>query len=105
MPFNEYKFFFFVSLEILLALEDQSWKTLAVYKLLEKIVGSVQIFIGSIIHQTTGIGMHVCNHSTSTIERENLDLKNSDIFIGHIIRLIYYQTILHVVNASSSKFY
>lgn len=66
-----------------------------------------QIFIGLATHQSTGIGMHVFTHLIPTIERENVDLQDPYISIwneqlltsiGKIVRYLYDQTILHVVN-------
>ena len=102
-------------------LNDESWKTLTKNDLLKNliplrfddgdIVPSGQIFIGLATHQTTGIGMHIFSHLIPTIERENIDLQDPYISIwneqllrsmGSIIRLIYDQTIVHVVNNNSS---
>ncbi len=72
-----------------------------------QIFPSGQIFIGLATHQSTGIGMHVFTHLIPTIERENIDLQDPYISIwneqllvsiGKIVRFIYDQTILHLVN-------
>ncbi|CAF0737424.1 unnamed protein product [Adineta steineri] len=76
----------------------------------EKFSPSGQIFIGLGTHQTTGIGMHIYSHLIPTIERENLDLQDPYISIwneqllksiGNIIRFIYDQTIINIVNNHS----
>lgn len=101
-------------------LDDQSWKTLTKNDLLKSlipvrfddgdIVPSGQIFIGLATQQTTGVGMHIFSHLIPTIERENIDLQDPYISIwneqllrsmGSIIRLLYDQTIVHVVNNNS----
>lgn len=66
-----------------------------------------QIFIGLATHQSTGIGMHLFTHLIPTIERENIDLQDPYIAIwneqiltsiGIIVRFIYDQTILFLIN-------
>jgi len=73
----------------------------------DEIIPSGQIFIGLVTHQTTGIGMHIFSHLIPTIERENIDLQDPYISIwneqllisiGKIIRFIYDQTIVEVIN-------
>ncbi|CAF4112088.1 unnamed protein product [Rotaria sp. Silwood2] len=102
-------------------LQEQQWKSLTnnnlnnqILKELiplkfhdQEILPSGQIFIGSATHQTTGIGMHLFTHFIPTVERENIDLQDPYISIwneqllisvGKIIRCIYDQSILDVVN-------
>ncbi|CAF4300671.1 unnamed protein product [Rotaria sp. Silwood2] len=75
-----------------------------------EIIPSGQIFIGLATHQSTGIGMHVFSHLMPTIERENVDLQDPYISIwneqlltsiGKIIRFIYDQTVVDLINNTS----
>ncbi|CAF1674332.1 unnamed protein product, partial [Adineta ricciae] len=115
LPSTIHLLFLFPSTQIF---EEEQWKLLKdrnsllkhliPLKLNEKeILPDGQIFIGLATHQSTGIGMHLSSHLIPTIERENLDLQDPFISIwneqllisiGQIIRFIYDQTILHLVN-------
>ncbi|CAF1549296.1 unnamed protein product [Adineta ricciae] len=75
---------------------------------------SGQIFIGLGTHQSTGVGMHIYSHLVPTIERENIDLQDPYISkwneqllksIGHILRLVYDQTMLEIVNHHPQHLY
>ncbi|CAF1073633.1 unnamed protein product [Rotaria sordida] len=106
--------------------EDEQWKTLTNNNLNNQILKGLipfkihdgeiipcgQIFIGLATQQSTGIGMHVFSHLIPTIERENIDLQDPYISIwneqlltciGKIVKFIYDQTILDVVNNTSQQ--